>query len=389
MPRALKNLDITLGLAVIPVQLFTATRSQGVAFHLLHAKCGSRIQMRLECPIHGIVPREETVKEYETAKDEYVRFEPEELKALEQASSSMVVIDSFVPETAIDPVYFEDTYYLGAGRTGTVGIAYSSRLSRKRAGSPWARSPGAAETTPIAIGRRQDGQPPPSGIYFAKEVRVQRIGDRKLGRRAAIRRETLGEALPLFYCPFTKIRSEALFRPSLARIIEHPEAYEFDIVFVDLPGEIGAVSAGPLTTVGSLLRLAHMFRFGWIEHTADAVSAARPNEIPDISREMGRRLSSITAECFNQGIRTETAVLQAFSSGSELQSQAQEAMAVWKQRVAPNLTQAVADKSTDGMLAALREASKVNWQFHRACASRYAELVEQYWRENADPLSHV
>jgi DNA end-binding protein Ku len=55
MPRALKNLDITLGLAVIPVQLFTATSSQNVAFHLLHAKCGSRIQMRLECPIHGPV----------------------------------------------------------------------------------------------------------------------------------------------------------------------------------------------------------------------------------------------------------------------------------------------------------------------------------------------
>jgi non-homologous end joining protein Ku len=35
MPRALKNLDITLGLDVILVQLFTATRSQGVAFHLL------------------------------------------------------------------------------------------------------------------------------------------------------------------------------------------------------------------------------------------------------------------------------------------------------------------------------------------------------------------
>jgi hypothetical protein len=50
MPRALKNLDISLGVAVIPVQLFTPTNSQGVAFHLLHAKCGSQIQMRRECP---------------------------------------------------------------------------------------------------------------------------------------------------------------------------------------------------------------------------------------------------------------------------------------------------------------------------------------------------
>ena len=121
MPRAIKNLDISLGLVTIPVQLFTATSSQGVAFHLLHERCGSRIQMRLECPIHGIVPREETVRGYEIAKDEYVRFEPEELKALEQASSPALVIDSFVPEGAIDPVYLEDTSYLGAGKNGERG----------------------------------------------------------------------------------------------------------------------------------------------------------------------------------------------------------------------------------------------------------------------------
>src|SRR5881296_1207932 len=107
MPRAIKNLDISLSLVTIPVQLFTATSSKAIAFNLLHAKCGTRIQMRLECPEHGIVPREETVKGYEFAKDEYVRFEPEELKALEQTSSSALVIDTFVPEGAIDPVYFE------------------------------------------------------------------------------------------------------------------------------------------------------------------------------------------------------------------------------------------------------------------------------------------
>ena len=60
MPRALKNLTSRSASPLFPFQLFTATSSQGVAFHLLHAKCGSRIQMRLECPIHGIVPREET-----------------------------------------------------------------------------------------------------------------------------------------------------------------------------------------------------------------------------------------------------------------------------------------------------------------------------------------
>src|SRR5215831_17047262 len=102
MPRAIKNLNIQLGLATIPVQLFSATGSVGFASHLLHVKCGSRIQMRLECPVHGIVPREETVRGYEINKDQYVRFEPEELKALERPSSSALLIDSFVPEGAID-----------------------------------------------------------------------------------------------------------------------------------------------------------------------------------------------------------------------------------------------------------------------------------------------
>jgi DNA end-binding protein Ku len=154
MPRAIKNLDISLGLAVIPVQLFTAKSSQGVAFHLLHAKFGSRIQMRLECPIHGIMPREETVRGHEINKDEYVRFSPEELKAVEQASSSALVIDSFVPEDAIDPGYFEDTYYLGAGKNGDRVLTQALQKTRRVAVGTFTRR---GKTTLIAIRRHQDG----------------------------------------------------------------------------------------------------------------------------------------------------------------------------------------------------------------------------------------
>jgi DNA end-binding protein Ku len=169
MPRALKNLDISLGLATIPVQLFTATSSQGVAFHLLHEKCGSRIQMRLECPIHGIVPREETVKGYETAKDEYVRFEPDELKALEQASSSALIIDSFVPERAIDPVFFEGTYYLGAGKNGERGYRVLVQALEKTKRVAVGTFTWRGKTTPIAIRAHQDGLLL-QRLYFGEEV---------------------------------------------------------------------------------------------------------------------------------------------------------------------------------------------------------------------------
>ena len=169
MPRALKNLDITLGLAVIPVQLFTATSSQNVAFHLLHAKCGSRIQMRLECPIHGPVPREETVRGFATAKDEYVRIEPEQMKALEQTSSSTLIIDSFVPERAIDPVYLENTYYLGAGKNGERGYRVLTEALRQTHRVAVGTFTWRGKTTPIAIRVHQNGLLL-QRLYFADEV---------------------------------------------------------------------------------------------------------------------------------------------------------------------------------------------------------------------------
>jgi DNA end-binding protein Ku len=106
---------------------------------------------------------------YEINKDEYVRFEPEELKALEQASSSALVIDSFVPEGAIDPVYFEDTYYVGAGKNGERGycvlVVALQKTQRVAVGTFTWRG----NTTPIAIRAHQDGLLL-QRLYFADEV---------------------------------------------------------------------------------------------------------------------------------------------------------------------------------------------------------------------------
>src|SRR5262245_30393444 len=194
MPRAIKNLDVSLGLASIPVQLFTATSSQGVAFHLLHAKCGSRIQMRLECPIHGPVPREETVKGYEISKDEYVRFESDELKALEQAASSALVIDSFVPQGAVDPVYFEDTYYLGASKNGERGYRVLVQALQKTKRVAVGTFTWRGKTTPIAIRVHQDGLLL-QRLYFAGEVYNASEIDRGAEPKIRDQERTLAERL--------------------------------------------------------------------------------------------------------------------------------------------------------------------------------------------------
>src|SRR5438552_11590619 len=58
------------------------------------------------------------VKGYEFAKDQYVMFSPEELKAMEEAGSHSAEISEFVPIESIDPVYFDKAYYLGPDKGG-------------------------------------------------------------------------------------------------------------------------------------------------------------------------------------------------------------------------------------------------------------------------------
>ena len=118
-PRALLTGTLTLGLVTVPIRLYTATRSEGVAFHLLHEPCGSRIQNRTYCPACAVaVLREELVRGFEVNPEEYVRFTDAEIKALEDQGSGVIDILEFVPLDQVDPVYFERTYYLGPGKGG-------------------------------------------------------------------------------------------------------------------------------------------------------------------------------------------------------------------------------------------------------------------------------
>jgi DNA end-binding protein Ku len=110
---------LSFGLVSIPVQLHTATKDQHIAFNLLHAKCGSRVQNRYYCPVCNVtVERDDRVRGYEFAKGEYVQFTEAELESLETESSNNIELKEFIPLSKIDPVYFESAYYLGAGEGG-------------------------------------------------------------------------------------------------------------------------------------------------------------------------------------------------------------------------------------------------------------------------------
>src|SRR5204863_8427355 len=60
-----------------------------------------------------VVTRDDTVKGYEFAKDQYVVLAPEELKALEEKATGMIDVIEFVPLAKVDREYLEKVYYLG------------------------------------------------------------------------------------------------------------------------------------------------------------------------------------------------------------------------------------------------------------------------------------
>ena len=118
-PHSIGSGTISFGLVSIPVKMFTAASSESVSFNQLHPKCGGRIKQQLLCPTcNEIVERGSLVKGYEFAKDQYVQFTEEELKALEGEASRMIDIAEFVPLAQVDPIYFEKTYYLGPDKGG-------------------------------------------------------------------------------------------------------------------------------------------------------------------------------------------------------------------------------------------------------------------------------
>lgn len=118
--RSIASLTVSFGLVAIPVKLYSATQPSGaISFNYLH-KCGSRVKQQYVCVQEEVVvPRDEIVKGYEFAKDQYVMFEPAELKALEEAGTKTVDVTEFLPVVAIDPVYFDKAYYLAPDKGGS------------------------------------------------------------------------------------------------------------------------------------------------------------------------------------------------------------------------------------------------------------------------------
>jgi DNA end-binding protein Ku len=118
--RPIGTATVSFGLVSVPVKLYsTADNSQKVTFNWISRKSGARVRQRYWDPKdESIVERDDLVKGYEFAKDQYVLFTPDELKVLEAQATGSIDITEFIPFEQVERFYLNKAYYLGPDRGG-------------------------------------------------------------------------------------------------------------------------------------------------------------------------------------------------------------------------------------------------------------------------------
>ncbi len=116
--RAISSGTISFGLVSIPIKLYTAASPKSVSFNMLTATGGRVKQQYVDAITGEVVERSSMTKGYEHTRDQFVVFNEEELKQLESPKTNQLELIEFVPQSSVDPIYIEKSYYLGPDKGG-------------------------------------------------------------------------------------------------------------------------------------------------------------------------------------------------------------------------------------------------------------------------------
>ena len=129
MPRAIWSGSISFGLVNVPVKLYSAVHTQGLSFHQFEEGTNARVRNKRVSEKTGKeVAYEDIVKGYEVEKGHYVMVEPEELAEFNPRATRTIDIEDFVALDEIDPIYYDNTYFLAPDDSEGARKAYALLL---------------------------------------------------------------------------------------------------------------------------------------------------------------------------------------------------------------------------------------------------------------------
>jgi DNA end-binding protein Ku len=200
--------SISFGLVSIPVRLYPATQPKDVRFHLYDRQSGRRVHYErvtreYEPAVFGPEERDEppaeerqasvppprvappaaidrgvpvdtadVIRGFELPSGDIVPVEDDELRALAPERSRTIDIEEFVELAAIDPVFFEKSYYAAPARDTSADKSYLLLLRAMQASGMAGIGRFVLRTKPhlVAI-RALDGILGLETLYFGDEVR--------------------------------------------------------------------------------------------------------------------------------------------------------------------------------------------------------------------------
>ena len=141
--RATWKGTIKLAELAFPVALYAAaTTSRRVSFHILNRKTGNRVHREyVDEQTEELVESEEQVKGYEIGKDQYIILDPEEIAEAVPDSDKTLRIETFIPCSEVETVYFDKPYFIApADETFSDAFAVVREGMRKKKVAALARA---------------------------------------------------------------------------------------------------------------------------------------------------------------------------------------------------------------------------------------------------------
>src|ERR1017187_8662129 len=113
MARTIWKGSLSFGLVNVPVGIYAATQDKSIKFNQFEKGTSDRIRYKKVNERTGKeVESGDIVKGVDLGGGEYVILSDAELAAAEPEKSRAIEITDFVDLSAIDPVYYNTTYYL-------------------------------------------------------------------------------------------------------------------------------------------------------------------------------------------------------------------------------------------------------------------------------------
>ena len=135
-PRPIWRGHLRLALVSCPVALYTAHHErENLHFHFINPATGHRVRMlTVDAETEQEVSRRDLAKGYEFRKDTYLILGDDDFEAARIDSSATLNVDKFVAEDAIDPIYYDTSYFLAPdGEAGQdVYVVLRDAIARTR-----------------------------------------------------------------------------------------------------------------------------------------------------------------------------------------------------------------------------------------------------------------